>query len=579
MVAIETFKIYNTGATLYSSFTFTDSNGDPKSFDIPGNSIQYFYITTTYPVTSPSPDVIVISLGIINETWFNFSSTTSSDSFSIFCVKAVFSAITIGDTTYFEKIISENSTPETIVDNTCFKLISTGSSVYDYYTTLGWNGNSCPPCYTSYCISNTGFSSYNDNYDDTFLNYNGQHYYTGETTGNFIYYISGNTSQWCLSTSLGGTCLLSGKSPCNTSCPDLFNEYFTEGMCVTPTPTPTNYCGNVDFTALFNCEFEPTPSVTPTMTQTPTPTQTPTSTNICGGFMVDATISYFSQSPTPTPTNTPTPSSPIHRGCHYGGPVTFTLIDDNIVCVGSSVFQDCVSGFKYFTTNQLTNPNTGPILKFMVFSAYVNRQLRCIMYLGTDYSNSGGDIISLVSGDYGYGTEACFNCDVANLPTPSVTPTHTMTPTPTQTPTPTHNVCNPSGLQPSTFLYPSVLKNNGINSNLSYSINLYYKLSGTPNSCYNMLSFPLIAGYPEYTIAPGNLTNTFVTGATYDIYVTNSQSPLIPVKFGITSGDFISHCGTSNPAQVTIPSTSGVTPFHINVNVTFISNQYTFENC
>jgi hypothetical protein len=135
MIAIETFKIYNTGATLYSSFTFTDSMGDTKSFDIPGNSTQYFYVTTTYPVTSPSPNVIVTSLGFVGN-FFNFSSTTSSDSFFIYCVSDVFSALTIGDTTYFEKIISEDSSPETIVDNTCFKLISTGSSVYDLISLL-----------------------------------------------------------------------------------------------------------------------------------------------------------------------------------------------------------------------------------------------------------------------------------------------------------------------------------------------------------------------------------------------------------------------------------------------------------
>jgi hypothetical protein len=581
MIAIYTYQVYNTGSTIYS-FTFTDLSGNLKFFDILPYSSQYFYIKSS-SVTSPSPDIIVnlIDSGF---SWFHFSSTTSSDTFDFPCSGGtVFSALTIGDIIYTEKVISTENEPE-IIFNGCFKLIGSGSTqIYDIFSVLGWNGNPCPPCYTSYCISNTGFSSYNDNYDDTFLNYNGQHYYTGETTGNFIYYISGNTSQWCLSTSLGGTCLLSGKSPCNTSCPDLFNEYFTEGMCVTPTPTPTNYCGNLDFTALFNCEFEPTPSVTPTMTQTPTPTQTPTSTNVCGGFMVDSSISSFSPTPTPTPTNTPTSSTPIYRGCNYTGPATFTIIDDNIICVGSSMYQDCRNGFMYYTTQQLSNPSTGPILKYMVFSAYVNETLTCITYFGTDYAHtSGGDNIVLVAGDFGYVADgACFDCDVVNLPTPTPTPTHTMTPTPTQTPTPTHNVCNPSGLQPSTFLYPSVLKNNGINSNLSYSINLYYKLSGTPNSCYNMLPFPLVAGYPEYTIAPGSLTNTFVTGVTYDIYVTNSQSPLIPVKFGIVSGDFTTYCGTSNPAQVAIPSTSGVTPFYVNVNVWFNSslNQYSFENC
>jgi hypothetical protein len=144
MVAVETFKIYNTGVTLYSSFTFTTSMGDTKSFDIPPNSSQYFYVSTTYPVTSPSIDIIVISLGYLGSNFFNFSSTTSSDTFDFYGVGTIFSALTIGNTTYFEKIISDSSAPETTVLNTCFKLISSGSSVYDYYSTLGVQRNATP---------------------------------------------------------------------------------------------------------------------------------------------------------------------------------------------------------------------------------------------------------------------------------------------------------------------------------------------------------------------------------------------------------------------------------------------------
>ena len=582
MVAIETFKIYNTGATLYSSFTFTTSMGDTKSFDIPPNSSQYFYVSTTYPVTSPSPDVIVISLGYLGSNFFNFSSTTSSDTFDFYGIGTIFSALTIGDTTYFEKIISDSISPETTVLNTCFKLISSGSPVYDYYSTLGWNGNPCPLCF-SYCVSNTGFSSYNDNYDDTLLNYNGQHYYTGETSGNFIYYISGETSQWCLSTLLGGTCLLSGKSPCNTSCPDLFSSYFSEGVCVTPTPTPTQNCDVLNFSALFNCDFEMTPTTTPTSTTTPTPTQTPTSTNICGGFMVDATISSFSSSPTPTPTQTPTPTSPTYRGCNFSGDVSFNLINDNIICSSSSKYQDCVTGMVYFTNQQLSNPSSGPILKYMVFSAYVNEKLTCITYLGTDYSNSGSDKIVMVSGDFGNTSTSCFDCNYNIIPTPTMTPTITHTPTMTNTPTPTHNVCNPNNLQTSSFLHPGVLKSSGINSTSAYSINIYYKLSGTLNSCYKKIEVSYIGGYPNYEFASGTLSSTFILGQMYDIYITNGVNPQPSIKFGVgqNSGDFTSYCGISNPAQVTIPSISGVIPFYINVNVWFNQtlNIYSFENC
>ena len=72
------------------------------------------------------------------------------------------------------------------------------------------------PCNSTYCINNTGVPLYNDSYEDTLTNYNGAQYYTGQTNGLFIYYSSGDT-QWCLSDTLGGTCFLSGKSPCSTT--------------------------------------------------------------------------------------------------------------------------------------------------------------------------------------------------------------------------------------------------------------------------------------------------------------------------------------------------------------------------
>jgi hypothetical protein len=435
-------------------------------------------------------------------------------------------------------------------------------------------------CSSTYCISNTGLVGADDNYI-TGGTYNGKSYWTGQTSGWTMYYYTGTTSYWCLSSTLGGPCYLTGKYPCVSSCPDLSNIYVYSGMCPTPTPTPTQNCDVLDFTALFNCEVELTPTPTPTSSITPTPTITPSSTNFCSIIGIDASGYTYTPTPTPTPTNTPTTSLPVYRGCNFSGNVEFNLIDDNIVCVTSSKYQNCITGEVYYTTNQLSNPSTGPILKYMVFSAYVNKKLTCIMYLGTDYSKNGIDNIVLVSGDYGYNDKGCFDCNIANLPTPTMTPTMTNTPTPTMTPTPTHNICNPNNLSTQSFKYPSILKNNGINSDLSYSIYLYYKLSGTTNSCYKRIEIPLIAGYPEYSISPGNLTNTFTTGETYDIYVTNSQTPTTPIKFGTTTSDFTSYCGITSPAQVTIPLTSGLIPFHINVNVLFNPslNKFTFENC
>lgn len=298
----------------------------------------------------------------------------------------------------------------------------------------------CPG--TTYCISNTGVPLYNDSYDDTFLNYDGQHYFTGQTNGLVIYYSSGDT-QWCLSNTLGGTCYLSGKSPCSTSCPDLCDELFTVGVCPTPTPSPTNNCSSLDFSVLFDCDLPPTPSVTPTMTVTPTVTVTPTSTSICPVPYIDATIYSVSPSPTPTPTLTPTPSMMIERDCTFSGAVTYDMINDDIVCPFSYEFQDCFDqGKKYYTFDTLENPLTGgEITQFMVFNAIVNGANKCIHYVGFNNQISGNDHITLLTGPYGYANLGdCIKCNEINTPTPTPTPTVTPTLQPSHTPTPTQTI-------------------------------------------------------------------------------------------------------------------------------------------
>ena len=456
MVAIETFKIYNTGVTTYSSFTFTASTGEVKTFDIPGNSSQYFYVSTTYwPVTSPSPNIVVVPLGYLGSNYFNFSSTTSSDSFDFYGVSSIFSALTIGNTTYFKKIISDSSTPETIVENTCFKLVSTGSSIYDMYSTLGWNGNSCPPCSLTYCIKNTGLVGADDNYI-TGGTYNGYTYWTGQTSGWTIYHTTGTTNYWCLSNTLGGTCYLTGKSPCTSSCPDLSSIYVFNGTCPTPTPTPTKNCEVFDFTAIFNCDFIPTPTPTPSASLTPTPTVTPSSTNFCSIIGISASGYTYTSTPTPTPTVTPTMydentlkklpfySPLISRNCPVFGFANFSAITGQIICPGALKFQDCYDTDQFYYTNDVTGLLPGIYLEqYAIYSAIVNNNgvisTRCISYYGYDYDHGNINTIHITnSNSYGLSIQgACILCQSAIVPTSTPTQTATMTKTPTLTPTPT----------------------------------------------------------------------------------------------------------------------------------------------
>jgi len=284
------------------------------------------------------------------------------------------------------------------------------------------------PCSSIYCLSNTGYPTFDDIYFSAGT-YNSQLYWSGQTNGLFIYCNTGST-QWCLSTALDGTCDLSGQSPCFNSCPDLDDVYFSSGACPTPTPTPTLNCSNLNFSAIFDCNFETTPTPTITSTTTLTPTPTPTPTKVCN-VVISATIQSVTSTPTPTPTLTPTPSAPISRDCNFEGAVTFNTIDDSIVCPYSYQFQDCYNGMMYYTTNQIVTPTGNTITKFEVYRANVNEEIVCIHYVGVNNNTIGIDDITLISGPYGFSNLGdCIFCSQSITPTP----TPTMTPTPSGVP-------------------------------------------------------------------------------------------------------------------------------------------------
>jgi len=293
------------------------------------------------------------------------------------------------------------------------------------------------PCSSSYCLSNTGYPTFDDVYFSAGT-YNSQLYWTGQTNGLVIYYNTG-TTQWCLSTVTGGTCDLSGQSPCFNPCPDLDDVYFSSGACPTPTPSPTQNCSSLDFSAFFDCDFQTTQTPTPTPTTSVTPTPTPTPTNPCN-VVISATIQSVSPTPTPTPTLTPTPSPQISRDCTFDGSVSFNTIDDSIICPYSYQFQDCYNGKMYYTTNQIITPTGNTITKFEVYQANVNSEISCISYVGVNNNTIGIDEITLITGPYGFSNLGdCIFCSQINTPTP--------TPTPTVTPSGMPSECIDCGLE------------------------------------------------------------------------------------------------------------------------------------
>lgn len=291
--------------------------------------------------------------------------------------------------------------------------------------------NCTPPpleCSPMYCIQGTGLD-----YDDTYTamlgdEYNGTGYWSGQSNGYVIYYSSADT-QWCLSTTLGGTCLLSGKSPCTTTCPDLCEHYFYEGLCPSTTTTTTIDCSTFDFSAIFDCEVFPTTTTT-TSTSTTTTTTTPPP-DPCSGVSISASISAYTTTTT-TSTSTTTTTT-IYYPCNFSGDVTFNVIDVEIKCPISKEFKDCfdMGGTRYYTNDILTNPLGGDIEVDMVFSALVDGELKCVSYVGINNDVSPINTITLVDGSFGTYPEGCSVCNSSTTTTTTIAPTTTTTTTTT----------------------------------------------------------------------------------------------------------------------------------------------------
>jgi hypothetical protein len=305
-----------------------------------------------------------------------------------------------------------------------------------------------PACsYTTFCLSSTlpSLINYNGNYADAGT-YNSRQYYSGDgITTAYIYY-TGN--YWCLSTSLGGTCILEGASPCYSQCPDIAANYFSGGVCPTPTPTPID-CNTFNFNAYFDCDWEPLPTPTPSIACDDvnfdisyfgvTPTPSPTGI-ICDGKAVSFSMSGYT--PAVTPTVTLTPSVTITRTVEVQGQATFNMLDETFNCVSVKVLTNCNTGVELYTSNNLSYGGITVVIG-MTFFASINDENVCVTYTRDDSNFSSNAIVSQIFQIY----SNCANC--SNVPTPTPSSTTTPTPTPSSTagltPTPTETpVITPS---------------------------------------------------------------------------------------------------------------------------------------
>ena len=468
------------------------------------------------------------------------------------------------------------------------------------------------PCNSTYCISNTGLVGADDNYI-TGGTYNGNTYWTGQTSGWTMYFYTGTTSYWCLSDTLGGSCYLTGKYPCVSSCPDLSNVYVFSGVCPTPTPTPTQNCDVLDFTALFDCEYVPTPTPTPSASVTPTPTVTPSSTNFCSIVGIDVSGYTYTPTPTPTPTVTPTNNtlpfySPlIPRNCPVNGFFEYTPVSGEIICPGAMKWQDCYNSSTYYYSNSVTGiPAETELIPFIIFGANIDNQFKCISYLGMDYDHGNENEILITSGPWGYSNLGdCIYCQIGTTPTPtptitttptvtptpsitpSMTPTKTpnMSPTPTSTPTPT---ITPSSTQPPSIACNGSLTTNGqlgyyeINTDIGTNVGLTYLncfAGGIPDRFQiywdnNLVADSLFVG--DYLNVDGPTRTNYVNGTlgitSYDkfIYVGSGGNAPGNSQWN-TNGIMSISFGINDIAPNTSTRASGSVGNQINVSPDYLS--------
>jgi len=299
--------------------------------------------------------------------------------------------------------------------------------------TIGWNY--CPV--EEYCLL-TYFPE-TELYDGTYYSagtYNDRSYYLGDFA--YIYY--GNL-QWCLSETLGGSCILSGSYPYYGVCPDLCDDLFSSGACVTTTST-TNPCNVFDFEAYFDCDVSTTTTTTIPCSATSVNvtfsayTTTTTTADPCVGVGGSITISGYTTTTTTVPTTTTTTTT---RDVVVSGDVTYTLVQSVFVCPTQTyAFQECNTNSMYYLESSNAFVDVDIITNY-VYDMTINGIQSCYTYTGLS-TISPNATIGVVYGWH----EDCSTCQNYPLtPTPTNTPTVTQTPTPTntttltQTPTPT----------------------------------------------------------------------------------------------------------------------------------------------
>jgi hypothetical protein len=301
---------------------------------------------------------------------------------------------------------------------------SDGINVYNVIsgTVTSISGCTCPQFF---CVEN------DTNYDDTYQlagNYIGQSYFTGQTTGYFMFYSTGET-RWCLSQTLGGSCDQFGPFGSASDCPDFDDTVAYQGICVTTTTT-VNPCATFDFTAIFDCLV---PTTTTTTTAAPTTTTTTTVLpNPCSATSITVSaVTYTTTTTTIAPTTTTTTT--INYPCNFSGEVIFNTFAEVIQCANSKRFSDCFNGVNYYTSDLVLISGNTPLENYVYF-AEINGQQTCVIFDGLFENISGVDTVVLLNEIGSRVDGSCLTCLSNIQPTTTTTSTSSTTTTTTLPP-------------------------------------------------------------------------------------------------------------------------------------------------
>ena len=426
-------------------------------------------------------------------------------------------------------------------------------------TTITPTPSSTPPaCETgTFCLSTIlpSLSGYSGTYSSG-ATFNSRLYYTGNTSPvTYIYYTG---SYWCMSTSLGGACILEGKKPCYSACPDISANFFNPGTCPPPTPTPID-CDTLDFTAYFDCDFVPFVTPTPSIpcdlvdmrvTAFPvSPTPTPSS-NACVVGLNFTMVSYTPPGPTPSPTLTLTPSKTVP----VAGQITYTFFEESFVCATTKVLVDCNSGFEFYTTDSLEFDNT-PINIGVSFGAYIGGSFFCLRYDRDDANLSSNTNVDAILGIYG----SCEQCNLISTPTPTNTATITPTPTktPTMTPTPSSTplslvyvfascALNPQGGNQTTIVQTSPV---------GFAITPGQTFQDNTGNCWTYVG-SFTSYYPEYITILVNYSGNYFN-LTPTVYANCLQCQTAPINQGLTPAEGVCITYTVQQWTQNLPDSCG----------------------